>query len=109
MSLVLVLFQFLVGLNLIVWFNYIGLTFYLLIASKTKLRIAGYLFLILVMSFPLILGISFYRSWEFIEQKKYLFAFVFTGIPLIFISTKYLIVKKDRNIKEAYKLFKKLG
>ncbi len=108
MKVVLIIFQLLVGLNLIVWFNYIGLSFYLILAYKQKLGPGCLLFFLIILTFPIILGISFYKAWDLIENLHYLPAFLISIIPLIAIFTAYALTKFSKNILNASNLYRKL-
>jgi hypothetical protein len=100
MKIFIIILQVVGGLTLIPWFAVSGLSFMAFDSPKSYRRIAPWLFVVSIFSYPFVVGMSFWKAWECVAVGNNQAALLFSAIPTVVFLIAYLFMTRGSDILE---------
>ncbi len=97
-----IVIQFIGGLTLIPWFAIAGLSFMAFDSPKSIKKITPWLFILLIFSYPFILGGSYWWSWSNFLIGDVKTATFWSFLPIIVFGIAYVIITRSSNFLNKF-------
>ncbi len=100
MKILIIILQIIGGLTLIPWFAVSGLSFMAFDSPHSYKRIAPWLFVISIFSYPFVVTMSFWKAWECVAIGNVKWAVIFSTIPIFVFLFAYVFLTRGSDILE---------